>query len=156
MGSSVLVYNLGGAELIHATSLRRAERLVNAGKAAEHEVKVLGDRLILVSVCLLRYVQTQALYARDNTQAKVPFWAIKARDGGQCGYCLSRRGTTVDHILPASRGGHETWENLVACCPTCNQLKADRTPEEAGMRLRIPVYEPKDERRFRIAHALGR
>ena len=152
----VLVYNLGGYELIHPTSEKRARRLVEAGKASEHEVEIVGSRLVLVSIMLARYVETAALYRRDNTVARVPWWAIKARDGHRCGYCLVNRGTTVDHILPKSRGGAETWENLVAACERCNQAKADRTPEEAGMKLLLPVYEPKDEHRFRVAHALNR
>lgn len=153
--SPVAVYNFGGAELLHATTPRRAQRLVDAGKASQHEVEVVGNRLILVSVMLVRYVETAALYRRDNTWGRVPWWAVKARDGHRCGYCL-RKGTTVDHILPRSRGGAEVWENLVTACAECNGIKADRTPEEAGMRLLLPVYEPKDERRFRAAHALAR
>lgn len=149
------VYNFGGVELLHATGLKRAQALVQAGKASEHEVEVVGNSLVLVSIALVRYVETAALYRRDNTTGRVPWWAIKARDGHRCGYCLGR-GTTVDHIYPRSRGGSERWENLVTACERCNQSKADRTPEEAGMRLLLPVYEPRDERRFRVAHALGR
>jgi len=51
---------------------------------------------------------------------------------------------TVDHIIPKSRGGQDTWENLVAACSDCNNKKADRTPEEARMKLlslpRKPSY----------------
>lgn len=56
-----------------------------------------------------------------------------------CAYCGTSRGQIeVDHILPQSRGGTDTWGNLTLACATCNQRKGQRTPEEAGMRLRIP------------------
>lgn len=48
----------------------------------------------------------------------------------------------IDHVFPQSRGGGNTWENLAACCKGCNQRKADRTPTEAGMRLRWHPYKP--------------
>jgi hypothetical protein len=58
------------------------------------------------------------------------------RDKHTCQYCGRRAGPlTLDHVMPASRGGEDTWENLVAACGACNQFKANRTPEEAGMRL---------------------
>lgn len=60
------------------------------------------------------------------------------RDERRCGYC-DRRGDTVDHILPRSRGGTNTWSNTITACQDCNGRKADRTPAEAGMTLlRIP------------------
>jgi 5-methylcytosine-specific restriction endonuclease McrA len=42
---------------------------------------------------------------------------------------------TIDHIIPKSRGGSESWENLVAACTKCNNKKGNRTPDEAGMVL---------------------
>ena len=66
---------------------------------------------------------------------------ILDRDRRTCAYC-AQRGETVDHINPKSRGGRDTWENLVACCHKCNNEKADRTPEEAGMRLLWQPYRP--------------
>ena len=50
---------------------------------------------------------------------------------------------TVDHVLPKSRGGKSTWDNLVAACRSCNLRKGDRTPEEAGMRLLRPPKPPR-------------
>ncbi len=61
---------------------------------------------------------------------------IFLRDNYSCAYCekqLEQGELSVDHVLPKSRGGKETWENLVTSCKTCNCLKGDRTPEEAGM-----------------------
>jgi 5-methylcytosine-specific restriction endonuclease McrA len=63
---------------------------------------------------------------------------ILVRDGHQCQYCgetFSAMALTLDHVIPRSKGGLSTWENLVACCSADNRRKADRTPEEAGMPL---------------------
>ena len=76
---------------------------------------------------------------------------IFLRDGHKCGYC-GKKGTTIDHILPKSRGGKNTWENLVTACQSCNNRKRDRTPEEAGMTLLTTpgVYDPLDKARMDI------
>lgn len=60
---------------------------------------------------------------------------IYLRDGGACGYCGSKDELTLDHVLPRSRGGPSTWENLVTCCRPCNTRKGRKTPSEAGMHL---------------------
>lgn len=59
---------------------------------------------------------------------------ILRRDGYTCAYC-GEEGNTVDHILPESRGGENTWGNLVCACRDCNGKKDNMTPEEAGMKL---------------------
>lgn len=64
---------------------------------------------------------------------------IYSRDHNACQYCGRRPGghnLTLDHVIPKSRGGPNTWQNLVTCCRRCNKIKDDRTPEEAGMKLR--------------------
>lgn len=66
------------------------------------------------------------------------------RDGFLCRYCGekgSAKTLSVDHVVPKSRGGSFTWENLVCACRSCNIKKADRTPEEAGMSL---LSKPRD------------
>jgi CRISPR/Cas system Type II protein with McrA/HNH and RuvC-like nuclease domain len=50
---------------------------------------------------------------------------------------------TVDHIVPKSRGGPSTWENLATSCQACNGRKNNRTPDEAKMKLRRKPYEPR-------------
>jgi 5-methylcytosine-specific restriction endonuclease McrA len=62
-----------------------------------------------------------------------------------CQYCGTRPGSeelTLDHIMPRSRGGKTTWENVVCACVSCNSKKADRTPAEAGMKLRTKPVKP--------------
>jgi 5-methylcytosine-specific restriction endonuclease McrA len=68
---------------------------------------------------------------------------IFKRDHYACQYCGLQPGTdelTIDHVVPRSRGGGSSWENCVLACVSCNKKKADRTPDEAHMRLKhVPV-----------------
>lgn len=80
---------------------------------------------------------------------------VFARDGWTCIYCRKMVGEyrgnkklfhsdfTIDHIIPRSHGGRSTWSNTACACYRCNHRKADRTPNEAGMRL---LWEPKRPR----------
>lgn len=64
------------------------------------------------------------------------------RDGHACQYCGAAERLTLDHVVPKSRGGPDTWENLVAACVPCNNRKGGRTPDEAGMPLRRRPFRP--------------
>lgn len=71
---------------------------------------------------------------------------IYSRDKRKCGYCskfCNDKIITIDHIIPKSRGGSNTPENLVTCCITCNQYKGNRTPDEAKMELKYPIIKLK-------------
>ena len=64
---------------------------------------------------------------------------IYNRDDGICSYCnknLHYSDATIDHVFPRSRGGEDTWDNLTLSCASCNIKKGNRTPAEAGMRVR--------------------
>ncbi|GAB3983966.1 HNH endonuclease [Plantactinospora veratri] len=136
----VLVINADLGPL-HRVSLRHAVRMLVRRVAEVHEA--VPDRLIGVYpvptvVRLVRYVVTRWRFSSG------PAWSrpgVLARDGRRCGYC-GGPASTVDHILPRSRGGRNTWTNTVACCDGCNQRKADRTPAEAGMVLRSAATVP--------------
>jgi 5-methylcytosine-specific restriction endonuclease McrA len=70
---------------------------------------------------------------------------IFLRDGFTCQYCGRRPGTrelNLDHVMPRSRGGRSTWENLVTSCRECNLRKGWATPEESGMLLRSRPARP--------------
>jgi 5-methylcytosine-specific restriction endonuclease McrA len=70
---------------------------------------------------------------------------IVKRDNHQCQYCgkhVSTAAATLDHIIPESRGGKNTFRNLVTACLKCNTFKADRTPEEAKMKLMNAPFTP--------------
>lgn len=71
--------------------------------------------------------------------------ALFARDSYLCLYCGQqppRAQLTRDHVIPASRGGSDTWENVVTACFRCNSRKANLTPQQAGMRLLAVPYRP--------------
>jgi 5-methylcytosine-specific restriction endonuclease McrA len=64
------------------------------------------------------------------------------RDGSCCQYCGSHDQLTIDHVMPRSRGGKDTWTNLVAACVPCNNRKGSRTPQEADMLLKRNPFRP--------------
>lgn len=88
---------------------------------------------------------------RLRTYIKVPYArriplsrrAVFVRDRHRCQYC-GRAAENLDHVLPRSRGGTHTWENVVACCRRCNHRKGNKTPSEAGLRL---LRRPRAPRR---------
>ena len=72
---------------------------------------------------------------------------ILIRDKNQCQYCANYfipEHLTLDHVIPKSRGGKNTWENLVAACKKCNQKKGCRTPQEANMTILQSPKKPKN------------
>ena len=82
-------------------------------------------------------------YERETVYAERSI--LYKRDHEICAYCgnlFSPRQLTIDHVLPRSRGGKNTWTNTVTACKPCNVRKADRTPEEAKMHLLYLPYSP--------------
>jgi 5-methylcytosine-specific restriction endonuclease McrA len=138
--SVVLVLNADCGPL-HRVSLRHAIRMLFRQVAVVHEAE--PDRQIGVFpmptvVRLVSYVVTRWRHSRG------PAWSrggVLARDGRRCAFC-GGPASTIDHVLPRSRGGGNTWLNTVAACGRCNQRKGDRTPGEARMPLRRAPSEP--------------
>lgn len=113
-----------------------------AEKSVPADAHVLeGDYLRTAARLVLQpEVVTLARFAGFPNRG-VPFSrrAVYERDNGRCQYCnrpVHKRDMTLDHVVPVSRGGGNTWLNCVLACVPCNQRKADRTPAEAGMALR--------------------
>ncbi|KAG2434012.1 hypothetical protein HYH02_012472 [Chlamydomonas schloesseri] len=77
---------------------------------------------------------------------------VMVRDGFCCQYCGSRRDLTIDHVHPASKGGKETWDNLVTACMRCNQKKSDRSLAQLGWKLK---RKPKEPTPFEIGIVAG-
>jgi 5-methylcytosine-specific restriction endonuclease McrA len=82
------------------------------------------------SVIRLRYMVRVPFVRRASLSRR----AVFARDDYRCQYC-GERADSIDHVMPSSRGGEHSWENVAAACRPCNLTKRDRTPVEAGMRL---------------------
>ena len=94
----------------------------------------------------LRLPEVVTLTRYDKTRQSVVTFSrrnIFKRDHSTCQYCGIRPGgseLTIDHVVPRSRGGLSTWENCVLACVPCNARKANRSPEQAGLKLKkIPV-----------------
>jgi len=139
--SVVLVLNSDYSPL-NVTSLQRGFVLVDKGKA---EVIKKGENDIVTSVGnfvrplvirLLNYIRFRPKTIKVNRKR------IFKRDGYSCQYCGSKRNLTIDHVIPRSRGGTNTWKNMVTCCFRCNSTKGNKTPSEANMKLLIQPYEP--------------
>jgi len=135
---SVLVLNADLGPL-HRVSLRHAIKMLfrevaEVHEAAEEEhIPCFGPWVKPKIIRLVRYVVPRWRWTEG------PGWSrpgVMARDGRRCGYC-GGHASTVDHIVPRSRGGLNSWPNTVASCDRCNQRKGDRVPAEAGMPLLI-------------------
>tara|TARA_B100000427_G_C15257527_1_gene485052 strand:+ start:153 stop:674 length:522 start_codon:yes stop_codon:yes gene_type:complete len=113
----------------------------NAIETYAQEVRTVSESFSLPAVIVLnRYVKFRFHSVACKRQN------ILWRDDNQCQYCAKRYDAekmTIDHILPKSKGGKNTWENLVAACKKCNQRKGNRTPTEANMCLIKPPRAPK-------------
>jgi 5-methylcytosine-specific restriction endonuclease McrA len=121
---------------------RRALVLVLAQKAApvEHSDQVArSERRVEPVPSVVRLIR----YVRVPHRAHVPLTrrAVFARDGGRCVYCDSPA-TSLDHVVPRSRGGLHVWENVVSACRRCNHLKADRDVSDLGWRMRHAPFQP--------------
>lgn len=89
-----------------------------------------------------------------NTDVKYTRENVYAHYRNTCSYCGHRFPTSelnLDHVIPQSRGGKKSWENIVLSCVPCNSRKANKTPEEAGMKL---LVTPKRPRFKSITHSL--
>ena len=137
-----LVLN-AGYEPLAVVSFKRALVLVMNEKAtivaADEEHPVWGsdrswDRPSII--ILRRYVRIPS-----GRNVPVSRRGVLRRDAHRCAYC-GGSANTIDHVLPRSRGGADSWENLVACCLKCNNLKGDRTPEEMRWSMRITPRPP--------------
>jgi len=142
-GRNVLVLNQDWSPLSVA-KMPRALTLVSDGKA---EVLEHGVAPIVTPTCSLdrpSVIRLMNYVKRPRPHVRYTRINLFKRDGFQCMYCGKRpRNLTVDHVLPLSRGGKDTWDNTVAACVVCNHKKAAHTPEEAKMPLKRIPYEPK-------------
>ncbi|MET9109930.1 HNH endonuclease [Streptomyces zhihengii] len=130
-------------EPLSTVSLNRAVVLVLQDKAVvEQSHPALRVRAAAVELPVPRVIRL-CRYVRVPFRRQAP-WSrrgVLVRDQHRCAYC-GRRATTVDHVVPKSRGGGDSWMNTVASCAEDNHRKADRTPEQAGMPLLHQPFVP--------------
>jgi 5-methylcytosine-specific restriction endonuclease McrA len=134
VNGSVLVLN-ASYEYLNVTTLRRAIKLLYKEKAEMLET-VVGETL-----CSAARTHALPSVIRMNYYIRRPFREVALsrrnileRDSNTCQYC-GGHGDTIDHILPRSRGGGDSWTNCVCACAPCNRKKKNMTPEEAEMEL---------------------
>jgi len=142
LNRSVLVLNQS-YEPLHVCSVRRAIVLVFRGRA--EVVEELDSYIHTVSQLFpIPSVVRLGFYVRVPPKPlALSKRNVLKRDEHQCQYCGTKRGPfTIDHILPRSLGGKDTWENLVCACNSCNNKKGDRSPHEAGLALRKKPRTP--------------
>lgn len=138
----VLVLNMDYSP-INITTLQRGFNLVFKGKAevVSHANKkpIITERKSYrrpTVIRLLRYIYLP--FKKVNLSRQNIF----RRDDNKCIYCNSQKNLTLDHVTPKSRGGKNTWLNLVTCCGSCNVKKGDKSLKESGMIMRHKPFKP--------------
>lgn len=136
----VLVLN-ASYEPLNITTWRRAVVMVLKGKAEglEHDpARRIREDTLLPTVIRLRHFVRVPYKPLPLTRRN-----LFHRDGHRCQYCgASAEQLSVDHVVPRSRGGLDTWENVTTACLPCNVRKGNRTPREAAMPLLRPPHRP--------------
>jgi len=134
-----------GYEPIKIISWQRAMTLLLLDKVEvveEYDTEIRGTSMILNVPAVVRLRKAFRRFAKPVKFSRVN---IYARDEYRCQYCglkCSIDQLTYDHVIPRSRGGKTTWDNIVSCCYACNARKANRTPAEAKMKLLSTPVRP--------------
>lgn len=134
-----------GYEPIKIISWQRAMTLLTLDKVDVVETYDANVRATSVIVQVPAVVRLRKTFRRHAKLVKFSRVNIYARDGYRCQYCGDKCAVnelTYDHVVPRSRGGKTSWENIVSCCYACNRTKANRTPAEAKMRLLATPVRP--------------
>src|SRR5512133_372575 len=139
----VLVLN-ATFEPINVCSVRRAAVLLLKEKAEmlEHAAWELRSEHTAIPRPVVIRLVTFVKVPRDTHRRKITRRAVFARDNWTCQYCGARSNLTVDHVIPRSKGGGSSWDNIVASCAPCNRRKGDALPRQVGMRLRKQPRTP--------------
>jgi 5-methylcytosine-specific restriction endonuclease McrA len=140
----VLVLN-ATYEPINVCTVRRAAVLLLKSKAeiVEHSAWALRSEHTSIPRPVVIRLVTYVRVPRDTHRRKITRRAVFARDDWTCQYCGSRSNLTVDHVIPRSKGGSSTWENIVASCAPCNRRKGDHLPHQIRMHPRRKPGTPQ-------------
>jgi 5-methylcytosine-specific restriction endonuclease McrA len=116
--------------------LKEKAELVERSEWQLHSATSQMSRPVVIR--LVSYVKIP----RDTHRRKITRRAVFARDDWTCQYCGSRSNLTVDHVVPRSKGGGSTWDNIVASCAPCNRRKGNALLRQSGMQLARPPATP--------------
>jgi 5-methylcytosine-specific restriction endonuclease McrA len=173
LNSAVLVLNRH-YQPVHVTNVRRAFTLLvgGAARAMDRQFQLFdfpswaalavefGDDSVHTPTRTLKVPRIIVLQAFDRIpRGRIRFsrFNIYARDNNTCQYCstkFDRSLLNLDHVIPRSKGGRTTWENVVCSCIPCNLRKGGRTPHEAGMVMRKLPMRPKWSPLFRLPRTI--
>ena len=135
-------------EPLNICSWKRALVLMLKGKAEkiEHYESMINDNIQTPSVIRLRYYVVvpyrELPFSKKN---------VLQRDNYTCQYCGKQsKSLTIDHIIPKSKGGPNTWENVVAACSKCNSKKADKNLKDTNIKLAKKPQRPKNYIKFKL------
>jgi 5-methylcytosine-specific restriction endonuclease McrA len=108
------------------------------------EVIAQYDQAVHSTSCEMRLPSVISLkeYVHQDRAPAFTRFNLFLRDGFKCAYCESPEDLTFDHVVPRSRGGKTTWENIVTACSPCNLKKGGRSLKEAHMSPRRPARRP--------------
>jgi 5-methylcytosine-specific restriction endonuclease McrA len=140
LSRQVLVLN-STYEPVNVCSTRRAVVLLLKGKAETVETGttvIHSERTAVAVPLVIRLQYYVGLPLADGR--RLSRRAILARDGFRCQYCGGTRHLTLDHVVPRSRGGLTSWENVITSCAPCNIRKGACLPSEVGM---APSRKPR-------------
>ena len=142
-GNSVIAVDRNYVPMMEVAR-RKAIRAVASGRAMVLNPATLDRHLDLCgAIVLIIFPHAHACTESKLLMGRLDRRVMK-RDHYTCQYDgCTRRADTIDHIVPLCQGGRTTWQNLVACCLTCNQTKGGRTPEQAGMALKHVPMGPR-------------
>ena len=114
-----------------------------AHRLEETEVELHSEKMSMILPSVIVLSQFRRVSAANASRPPaLSRMAIMRRDEQRCQYC-GDEATTVDHIIPRSKGGQFTWLNLVASCMPCNRKKSDLLLKQSGMKLKAPPREPR-------------
>jgi 5-methylcytosine-specific restriction endonuclease McrA len=154
VNKAVLVLNQN-YEPLNVCNVRRAIVLVFDGKAEvleTHDGSVRSATRIYPSPSVIRMVY---LIHRPRPRVKLTRREVFIRDSYTCQYCGRHAGDlTIDHVVPKSRGGGHSWDNLVSACKPCNHRKGGKSLGEARMTLRRNPVEPRPGMYYTIQRRL--
>ena len=142
--SRTLVLDLG-YQPHRIVSWQRAITMLFQGKVEvieDYDEVVYDKTFVLHMPAVVRLLNV----VRRKKAVKFSRMNVLTRDNWTCQYCGRKFPTSklnYDHVLPRSRGGRTVWENIVSACYDCNSKKGNRTPQEAGMRLRKTPQKPR-------------
>lgn len=141
---SILVLNADYTP-INITDIKRAFNLIYKGKA-----EIIKHNIISPIITELKKYKRPTII-RLLKYVSIPFRKVTLnrgnifrRDRYKCLYCgeTNKNKLTIDHVIPKSKGGKNTWQNLVTCCQSCNIKKDDKLPHETPLKLKQLPYKP--------------